>query len=391
MRLSTNLIRRLPGRRAALLILAALVWAGAGPVAAPAHADPDATVWLCRPDLTDPCDLPGDTTDLGTGQVSAPAPVAEDDKPVDCFYIYPTVAGQLALTQDRVVLPEVASIAEYQAARFSGLCRVFAPVYRQATLVGLQAAMAGVDALSVGYRDVEAAWADYLAHDNHGRGVIIVSHSQGTLVARKLIREHIDPDSALRERLVGAFLMGGNVTTARGGATGGDFASIPLCTDPGEAGCVVAYSLSQSDPLLSLFGSAQARPGQLSNLWGLPTGPGYEVACTDPGMLSGDYSPQPVTVPTRPFAPGTIAILNDYTMTPPATVPASSWMSTAARTAGRCHESDLGYRFYKIDPPAGAAINELPLFESHLLDINYGYDRLLRIAAAQIRTWQRGR
>lgn len=344
------------------------------------------TTWLCHPAMTgDPCDLPSDTTDLGTGVVTPAAPQAADDAPVDCFYLYPTVSNQVALNQDPVAQPEVQSIARYQAARFSGTCRVFAPVYRQVTLPAIGLELAGADLTVPGYQDIENAWNEYLANDNHGRGVIIVSHSQGTLMARRLIREHIEPDPGLRSRLVGAFLMGGNVTTAVGSTTGGDFRSIPVCTRQGEYGCVVAYSLAQNEPLFSLFGTADL--GLLSARWGLPFGPGYQVACTDPAVLSGDGSPQPVTVPSEPYAFGIISILLGYTSLPGA-VPRSdsSWTSSASRATGRCTHNN-GYNFYTIQFTGPDHLNEIPLFESHLLDINYGYDRLVSIAGQQSRSW----
>ncbi|WP_410869823.1 DUF3089 domain-containing protein [Nocardia sp. A7] len=334
----------------------------------------------------DPCDLPSDTTDLGTGEVTTATSVDEADKPVDCFYLYPTVSNQVALNQDPVVQPEVRSIANFQAARFSNTCRVFAPVYRQVTLPALPLELAtGVALHEVGYRDIEEAWNNYLANDNHGRGVIIISHSQGTLMARKLIREHIDPDPQLRSRLVGAFLMGGNVTTARASVTGGDFTSIPLCTRRGEYGCVIAYSVAQNDPLISLFGNADL--SLLSLRWGLPYGPGYQVACTDPALLSGDDSPQPVTVPSDPYAFGIISILLGYT-TLPGTSPHSdsTWTSTGSRATGYCVERN-GYNFYRAIITGPERLNEIPLFESHLIDINYGYDRLISIANQQTQAW----
>ena len=52
------------------------------------------------------------------------------------------------------------SIARFQAARYAGTCRVFAPVYRQVTLAGLSTA-APADRERA-YRDVRAAWRDYL-------------------------------------------------------------------------------------------------------------------------------------------------------------------------------------------------------------------------------------
>ena len=40
--------------------------------------------------------------------------------------------------------------------------------------------------------DVKAAWAYYLAHENHGRGVVLIGHSQGSGVLTALIKQEID-------------------------------------------------------------------------------------------------------------------------------------------------------------------------------------------------------
>lgn len=369
------------------------VFAGVLAVAATgvAQAEPTgqgtATTWLCRPGMTgNPCDGSLRTTDLGTGQVSDPPAVADKDKPVDCFYIYPTVSSQVALTQDLVAQPEARSIAQFQAGRFDSECRVFAPVYRQVTLPAVPVALAGVDITQPGYQDIVDAWNDYMAHDNHGRGVVIISHSQGTLLARKLIREHIESDAQQRSQLVGAFLMGGNVTVAQGSTTGGDFSSVPLCTQRGQYGCVVAYSTAQHDPLVSFFGNAD--PGLMSMRWGLPYGPGYQVACTDPAVLSGDATPQPVTVPSDPYAFGIVSILLDYTTLPDAFPHSDSpWTSTSSRGVGHC-ETQGAYTFYKVSLDGPDHLNDIPLFESHLIDMNYGPDRLVSIAHQQIQAWQ---
>ncbi|MDL9947370.1 DUF3089 domain-containing protein [Gordonia sp. ABSL11-1] len=45
---------------------------------------------------------------------------------------------------------------------------------------------------NVADRDVLAAWNAYVAQ-NTGRGVILIGHSQGAFMLRKLIREQIDP------------------------------------------------------------------------------------------------------------------------------------------------------------------------------------------------------
>ena len=38
------------------------------------------------------------------------------------------------------------------------------------------------------YQDVRSAFFDYLAHDNDGRGIVFIGHSQGAGVLRRLLR-----------------------------------------------------------------------------------------------------------------------------------------------------------------------------------------------------------
>jgi len=42
------------------------------------------------------------------------------------------------------------------------------------------------------YDDVRDAWHHYLEHDNQGRGVVLVGHSQGSFILAELIRQEID-------------------------------------------------------------------------------------------------------------------------------------------------------------------------------------------------------
>ena len=80
-----------------------------------------------------------------------------------------------------------------------------------------------------GYADVREAWRTYLRKYNHGRGVIFVSHSQGSFVLRKLIAEEVDGKPAVRKRMLSALLLGGNVTVKKGSDRGGDFKHIRAC------------------------------------------------------------------------------------------------------------------------------------------------------------------
>src|SRR4029079_8352551 len=92
------------------------------------------------------------------------------------------------------------------------------------------------------YQDVRSAWLDDLAHENDGRGVVFIGHSQGSGVLRRLLREEVDPKPDVRAKLVSAILLGGGVTVAKGSDRGGDFQNIPACRWPNQVGCVIAFS-----------------------------------------------------------------------------------------------------------------------------------------------------
>ena len=132
-------------------------------------------------------------------------------------------------------------------------------MYRQITLAAIGGtATVTPEMRETAYQDVRHAWLDYLAHDNHGRGVVFIGHSQGTGVLRRLLREEVDPpaERATSARL--ALLLGGGVTVAKGSDRGGDFQNIPACRSPKQVGCVVAFSTFDAPvPANSRFGRTE--------------------------------------------------------------------------------------------------------------------------------------
>jgi hypothetical protein len=138
-------------------------------------------------------------------------------------------------------------VAIQQFARFGARCRLFAPVYRQITIPGLVAMFSGKPipmSFDLGYGDVRAAWQNYLANDNHGRGFVLVGHSQGTGVLARLVREEID-GKPIQAQLVSALLMGGaqgDVRVKAGDASAFAFQHIPVCRAKTDIGCVIGFS-----------------------------------------------------------------------------------------------------------------------------------------------------
>jgi hypothetical protein len=260
----------------------------AAPAAASAPRDRWGTVWLCRPGVAaNPC-LSGLTATAvlpgGATRIERAAPARKP--PVDCFYVYPTISGEPTVNADLAIGFREREVAVAQASRFSQVCRVYAPVYRQITLAALAhpARITIANAL-IAYASVRAAFRDYLAHYNHGRGIVFVGHSQGATILTRLLRQEVDPSPSLRRRLVSALLLGGNVTVARGG--GGDFAHIPPCRSSRQTGCVVAYSsFTGTPPPNSQFGRTTSDAG-LRLLAPRRVSPGVRILCVNPAAPAG--------------------------------------------------------------------------------------------------------
>ncbi|MGZ4618683.1 MAG: DUF3089 domain-containing protein, partial [Frankiaceae bacterium] len=201
------------------------------------------TVWLCRPGMTiNPCAGNLDTTVVapdGTGSAEGFRPAATPK--IDCFYVYPTLSEAASINAPLAPEPEAVAVTRAQVGRFASLCRLFVPVYRQITLRGLGLALGGQRippaARTLAAEDVASAWHDYLNHDNAGRGVLLIGHSQGAIELIALISTELDKNPAERALLVSAILPGGNLLVPAGRDVGGDFQTIPACRTPTQHAC----------------------------------------------------------------------------------------------------------------------------------------------------------
>ena len=181
--------------------------------------------WLCLPGRKDVCSTPLPTTALNPNGYGSNGPsTLARDAPVDCFYVYPTVSSDPGMNSDLMPGREEKLTTESQFARFASVCRTFAPMYRQMTLASVVAYAAGADVApnaAIAYRDVLAAWRNYIRTRNQGRPFVLIGHSQGSLMLGQLIAREIEKDPAVARRMQLAIIPGYNVLVPQGKLVGG--------------------------------------------------------------------------------------------------------------------------------------------------------------------------
>jgi hypothetical protein len=249
----------------------------------------DGATWLCRPGRNDACSAADLTATVisAKGMLSREAFKPNPKAKIDCFYVYPTISQDPGGNSSMNLAPEDFVVVKQQFARLASVCRLFAPKYRQDTLAALLTRTSGKPDSGdpeLAYRDVLDAWNYYLTNDNHGRGIVLVGHSQGSQMLRRLIQEEIDGKPQQRF-LVSAVLMGVNLAVPPGADVGGDFRSVRLCHTAAQTGCVVAFASFRAEsppPANALFGKIN-RP----DVFGRAPTQGMAAACVNPARPQG--------------------------------------------------------------------------------------------------------
>ena len=340
------------------------------------------TVWLCRPGLRpDPC-TPGLSTTVYTPamkQVRVEHPKQVVHPAIDCFYVYPTVSGQKTGNANLHIDPEERSIVLEQVARYSQYCDVYTPMYRQITIAGIGGAATPKPDPALALADLENAFQTYLTKYNHGRGFVLIGHSQGADMLRLLIAHMIDREAAVRKRVVSAILLGGNVLVKTGKQAGGDFQQIPGCTKPRQIGCVIAFStFNQPVPTPTLFGRPIA-------FLGTKVSPGTVVLCTNPAALGGGSGMLNPIFPTQPFYPKSL-LATGLAFTGRKVPPAPTVFASEPGAFRAACSSANDANVLQITPVDGAeTLRPSPTAEwgMHLLDANLALGNLLGIVRTQ--------
>ena len=218
------------------------------------------------------------------------------------------------------------------------------------------------------YADVRDAWRAYLAHDNHGRGVVLIGHSQGSILLTRLIAEEIDGKPA-QKLLVAAYLAGDlGFSVPAGKDVGGTFKSIPLCRSASQFGCALVWSTYQD-------GDASS-----PRFFAVNPGAGLVAACTNPAALAGGRAPLDGFTHKPAFAPA-----DD----PP-------WVEMAGQLTGECVADAQGavLRVRAVPGPLAPLVQQL-LDRSqlaggwglHILDVSLVQGNLLDLAETQGKAW----
>ena len=150
----------------------------------------DLDYWAAHPWKWDPSD-------------SIPKPLRNErrDSSVDVFFLYPTSytmklklkKQNAAIDDDYINAKTDYSTILYQASVFNQQCRVFAPRYRQAHITNFfKRKMKQSKAFELAYADIKKAFEYYLQIWNKGRPIIIASHSQGSKMAERLLKEFFE-------------------------------------------------------------------------------------------------------------------------------------------------------------------------------------------------------
>ena len=188
--------------------------------------------WAAHPLKWDPSD-------------SIPKPLRKEkrDTLVDVFFLHPTIYtrqlkdSSLSADINDAYLnakTDYSSIL-YQASAFNQYAKIYAPRFREAHITAYftKDTLASINAFALAYADIKSAFEYYLRNYNHGRPIIIASHSQGTTHALHLLKDYFE-NKPLQNQLVAAYLVGIGIPKDY-------FSSLKMCEDRKQTGCFCGW------------------------------------------------------------------------------------------------------------------------------------------------------
>ena len=344
------IFRLYPGQ----VMRAALVPTGQfeGGAITPEQAYEKADMWLARPDIRD------------NPALWTPANFKPGDKPAAAvFFIHPTSyidrSHWNAPLDDAQANNVAAVFLRGQASAFNEVGEIWAPRYRQATFGAfLTNEVDAQKAFDFAYRDVLAAFDEFLREIGPDRPIILAGHSQGAFHLERLLRERV-AGQPLAKRIVAAYVVGWPISKS----TDLPALGLPECATADQANCILSWQ-SFAEP---------ADPSMITDLFDATTGfdgkprKGTDMVCTNP--ITG--------------TPGAAAPARDNLGT---LIPAKDLNSATLGTPGvpaKC----FGRGFLSIGEPVNLGGYVLPGNNYHVFDYSMFWVNVRNDAARRFKTF----
>jgi hypothetical protein len=347
--------------------------------------------WLCLPGHRDACTAPNlDVTEIAAdgGLTVRPHTPATAPK-ADCFYVYPTLSMDPTGNSDMIANDEERRVVAAQFARFGSVCQTYAPLYRQSTLTWLRSNMTGspihVD-MELRYTDVRDAWRHYIGDHNGGRPFVLIGHSQGSGLLKRLVQEEIE-GKPVAKQMLSVMLGGHNLVMSKAKGATGDFKSTPLCTSASQTGCALAWASFR-----------ETAPPPENSRYGKPPAPDKQIACTNPAALSGGAAALKAVFPRQSAAFDLTG--RDLKWSGKETQPATPFVSLPDLYSGQCKTLNGAHVLAVTLRPAtvggriadpGGDVKFGPVVAAdwglHLIDMQLVQDDLIALVGSQAAAW----
>lgn len=237
----------------------------------------NADLWIARPDI-------GGNPALWTPDGFAPTRTPR----VSVFFIHPTSflesSAWNAPLDDRESQWRARLFVRSQASAFNSVGEIWAPKYRQAAFGAfLTTERDAARALDFAYRDVLAAYEEFVRQAPRDRPIVLAAHSQGSLHLTRLLAERI-ARSPERDRIAAAYVIGWPVSMTA------DLPSLglPACERAAQPGCILSWQsfAEPSDPKMvtDVYDQTRGRSG-------VPRA-GTRMVCVNP-LTGGQSSAAP--------------------------------------------------------------------------------------------------